>query len=119
VVRRAASAILRRAGYTLLEAPNGTDALSILDSHPTGVDLLLTDVVMPGMSGPDLARRVADIRPEIRVLYMSGYTANIIGRGGNIDAGVAFLDKPFTPEDLLEKVRAVLESASIAPEQPE
>lgn len=119
VVRRAAAAILRRAGYTILEASNGADALAIADCHPSSIDLLLTDVVMPGMSGPELARRLADVRPKVAVLYMSGYTANVIGREGRLDADVAFLEKPFTPNHLLEKVRAVLAGGSLASEQPE
>jgi PAS domain S-box-containing protein len=108
IVRRAAVAILRRKGYSVLEASNGKDALALVDSHPEPIQLVITDVVMPGMSGRDLVLRLNSLRPEIAILYMSGYTANIIGTEGVIDADMAFIQKPFTPETLLDKVHELL-----------
>jgi PAS domain S-box-containing protein len=119
MVRRAAFAILRRAGYSVLQAANGPSALAVAESHPGAIDLLLTDVIMPGMSGSDLALRLNAVRPATRVLYMSGYTANVIGREGVLASDTAFIQKPFTPEALLDKVREVLAGqSSLAAEQP-
>jgi CheY-like chemotaxis protein len=108
IVRRAALAILRRGGYSILEAANGPDALAVVAAHPGTIDLLLTDVIMPGMSGRDLATQLSTLRPRTRILYMSGYTANVIGREGVIGTDVAFIQKPFTPDALLRKVNEVL-----------
>jgi CheY-like chemotaxis protein len=119
IVRRAALAILRRGGYSILEAANGSDALAMVETHAGAIDLLLTDVIMPGMSGRDLALHLNALRPSTRVLYMSGYTANVIGQEGVIGADVAFIQKPFTPDALLRKVNEVLRAHSLAPEQPE
>ena len=101
--------ILRRQGYHVIEAPNATEALLLSEKHPETIDLLVTDVVMPKMSGPELARRLAPSRPTMKVLCMSGYTDDSIVRHGVLDAGVAFLQKPLTPSALASKVRAVLD----------
>jgi PAS domain S-box-containing protein len=108
-VRGVAHAALTRQGYTVLEASHGEEALQIARHNDEEIHLLLTDVVMPGMSGPELAERVLQRHPRIRVLYTSGYTDNAIVHHGVIESGVAFIQKPFTPASLLDKVRAVLD----------
>jgi two-component system cell cycle sensor histidine kinase/response regulator CckA len=109
-VRRLARLVLEKSGYAVLEAGSAEDAQSIVASHAGAIDLLLTDSVMPGMSGPDLARTLRSERPELRVLFMSGYTDDAIVRHGLLTASEAFLQKPFTPEGLARKVREVLDS---------
>ncbi len=97
-------------GYTVLEAENGEAAILISAAHRGPVHLLLTDVIMPGMNGRELAEQLTTNRPEIRLLYMSGYTENAIGRNGTLDPQVNLLQKPFTSEMLARKVREVLDS---------
>jgi two-component system, cell cycle sensor histidine kinase and response regulator CckA len=109
LVRRAVRAILRRGGYQILEAASGRAALELLETHQGSVDLLITDVVMPETSGRELALKVAELRPEIKVLYMSGYTDDTIVRHGVLEASMAFIQKPATPDDLLRKIREVLD----------
>jgi PAS domain S-box-containing protein len=108
-VRNVAMGILRRSGYQVLEARSAADALLICERHDQ-IHLLLTDVVMPHMSGPALAKRLRQSRPEIRVLCMSGYTDDSIVRHGILQAEIAYLQKPITPTALLQKVRDVLEA---------
>jgi len=105
-----ASEMLRMHGYTVLQARDGRDALDLIRQHGQPIHLLLTDVVMPEMSGRQLAKWVADIQPGIRVLYMSGYTDGVIAHHGVLDAGVAYLQKPFTADFLARKVREVLDA---------
>ena len=109
-VRAVARAILARHGYTVLEAAHGEEALQIVEQHHDDIHLLLTDVVMPAISGRELARRLLERRPHVRVLYTSGYTDDAIVHHGVIEPGVAFIQKPFTRVDLLRKVREVLDA---------
>jgi CheY-like chemotaxis protein len=113
-VRVAARQILERFGYTVLEAANGTDALSAAQNG-VAIDLLLTDVVMPEMSGRELVDRFARRCPSTKVLFMSGYTDDAIVRHGVLRPGTAYLQKPFSPDTLARKVREVLDSQAANP----
>ena len=108
-VRKLAAQILQRQGYKVLEAPQGGDALLICEQHQTPVHLMLTDVVMPGMSGHQLAERLKSLQPEMKILYMSGYTDNTIIQHGVLVEGVNYISKPFTVDALARKVREVLD----------
>jgi signal transduction histidine kinase len=115
-VRELARDILRATGYTVIEARNGAEALLLSERHQGPLDLLLTDVVMPRMSGRELAERLTPLRPDLSVLYMSGYTDDAVIRHGVLGAGTAFLQKPFTPGILVGRVRETLDlsrSASV------
>ena len=107
-VRALARNVLRKKGYTVLEAGHGEEALKLSEQYLGQIDLLVTDVVMPQMSGFELARRLANSRPQIKVLYISGYADNAVWREGGLEPGGAFLQKPFSPEALAGKVREVL-----------
>ena len=96
----------------MLEAENGVEALRLSERHRGPIDLVLTDVVMPEMNGRELVERLAPSRPDVKVLYLSGYTDDlIVHHGGALCAGAAFLQKPFTVDALFQKVRDVLDGA--------
>ena len=103
------SRIMDRAGYQVLTAPNADWALSVAARHPSAIDLLLTDVMMPGMSGPQLAQRLAGMRPRIRVLFMTGYQRSTASGEPIVPAGSRLIEKPFKPDTLLRAVRDALD----------
>jgi two-component system cell cycle sensor histidine kinase/response regulator CckA len=109
-VRQLAREVLEMGGYTALEASNGGAASVVCEQHEGKIHLLLTDVVMPEMSGRHLSERLKELRPEMRVLFMSGYTSNAIVHHGMLDENTNFMQKPFSPDDLLKKIRQVLDS---------
>jgi PAS domain S-box-containing protein len=115
-LRYLARQFLEKQGYRVIEAADGAVAMQIAVAHEGVIHLLLTDVIMPGMNGRELAQRISEIRPNVKVLYMSGYTENVIGRDGTLDAGVRLLQKPFTLRDLKSKVRETLDSTPFRPE---
>src|SRR5579864_7540695 len=115
-LRYLARQYLEKQGYKVIEAADGAVAMQIAVAHDKVIHLLLTDVIMPGMNGRELAQRICEIRPNVKVLYMSGYTENVIGHNGMLDAGVSLLQKPFTLRDLKGKVREVLDATPTPPE---
>jgi signal transduction histidine kinase len=110
-IRRLAREVLQGNGYTVLEAGNGKQALQLCQQYTGPIHLLIADTIMPGMSGPELSQRLAALRPQLQVLYISGYAEGMIVHHGVLDPDIAFLKKPFTPAALLRKVRAVLDHA--------
>jgi nitrogen-specific signal transduction histidine kinase/CheY-like chemotaxis protein len=108
-VRAYAARILSEQGYIVLEAPGGAAALALVAAHPGPIDLLVTDVVMPGLQGHQLAERLSDIRPGLRVLYVSGFTESSVVDQGVVGEGIAFLPKPYTVDALGRAVRLVLD----------
>ena len=107
-VRKLTCRALSGQGYTILRAECGEEALRVADEYEGTIHLLVTDVVMPGMSGPELVKQIATVRPETKVLYLSGYTDDSIVRHGMLEPGIILLPKPFTPQSLVHKVREVL-----------
>jgi len=110
-VRAVARQVLERHGYNVLEAPSAEAALDLAQRYSGDIHVLLTDVVMPGLSGHDLAKQLVALRPNVRVIYMSGYTDDAITRHGVLEPGLAYVQKPFTPEGIARKVREVLDAA--------
>src|SRR5271170_3265911 len=110
-VRKASQQFLTRSGYTVLEATDGEDALRASREHSGPIHLMVTDVVMPRMGGPKLAEWLADERPSMKVLFVSGYAENTVLEHGKIDVATRFLQKPFSGKMLARKVREVLEGS--------
>ncbi len=110
IVRDVATKILSRLGYTLLAAPSGDEALYLFERQSGKIDLLLTDVILTDMDGRQLATKLIQHKPDLRVLYTSGYSKNILAAQGELPEGIAFLAKPYTPQTLSRKVREVLDS---------
>ena len=108
-VREVASEFLAQKGYRVLRAPDGQTALEMARAHAGEIHILVTDIVMPGMTGRELATALVAERPNVRVLYMSGYTDDAVVRHGVLDEGLPYLQKPFSPDTLARKVREVLD----------
>jgi CheY-like chemotaxis protein len=109
-VRRVTRMMLEKQGYTVLEAENGHEALRLGDQYPDPINLLFTDIMMPGLSCQEMLAGLTTQHPEIKVLFMSGHTDNVIVNQGVLDSGVAFIQKPFRLEQLAFKVREVLDA---------
>jgi len=109
-LRKLARTVLKQNGYKVLEAENGEDALRVSETHDGSIELMITDVVMPKMSGKETAERLQLLYPQMKVIYMSGYTDDAIVHHGVLAPGLNFLEKPFTPENLARKVREVLDA---------
>ena len=113
-VRKLVRSMLHRTGHTVLETQTGQDAIQICRSRPEQIDLVLTDVVMPDLSGPELAEQLTNIRPGMRVLYMSGYADNAVVRHGVLPPNAPFIQKPFTAQALNNKIRDILDEQNAA-----
>ena len=114
-IRQLVGTALLQAGYQVLEAANGEQALGIFEKQCAGIDLVLTDMVMPKMGGRELAERVCQIRPYTKVIFMSGYTDDVLVRTGALNPGMSFLQKPLRAETLTAKVREVLDGRPLLP----
>jgi CheY-like chemotaxis protein len=108
MVRNMVTAVLDQYGYQVIEAENAAAAMNICEGRER-IDLMITDVVMPGTSGPELVRQIGTMHPDMKVLYISGYTDDAIVHHGVLDENIPFLQKPFTPQTLAQKVRDLLE----------
>jgi DNA-binding response OmpR family regulator len=109
-VQRIVGNILRRSGYHLLTASGAEEALELVEAEDGTIHLLLSDLVMPGTSGRELAEQIQVLRPDIAILYMSGYTDDVVIRRGVLEAGMAFIQKPFGADDLARRVRELLDN---------
>ncbi|HVP45274.1 MAG TPA: response regulator [Bryobacteraceae bacterium] len=114
-IRKIVSTVLTSKGYTVLTADGGENAIKAFQKHKQPLDLLLLDVVSPGMSGPMVADRITELQPGLRVMFMSGYDHTKVVRHYVVDKGFALLTKPFTADQLVKKVREVLESPAPEP----
>jgi two-component system cell cycle sensor histidine kinase/response regulator CckA len=108
-LRRLTRRVLENSGYAVVEACDGIDALNVCASHEGLIDVLVTDVVMPGLGGPSLAEQISALYPQVKVLFVSGYTDDAVARHGIVRDEMAYLPKPFTPAALAEKIRQVLD----------
>jgi CheY-like chemotaxis protein len=108
-VRRLASRQLRNKGYVVLEASNAAEAITVFQAHRQEIDLLLTDIVMPGMSGKQLSEQLLVHDPQLKTLFMSGYNEEIVDRHGHLDSSIPLLQKPFSAQDLSSLIRKVLD----------
>jgi len=108
IVRELLHEVLSEAGYEVATVANPAEAIALSERDPGRMDLMVTDVIMPGMDGRKLAARLAPARPDMAVLFISGYPQQAISHNGDLEAGLAFIQKPFTPEALLRRVRQVL-----------
>lgn len=116
-VRRLISETLQRNGYRVLVAGSGREALAVTGSHPNPIQLVITDMVMPHMSGREVAAKLKAQRPDIQILFISGYTDQAIAQNGGLDSGADFLQKPFTPATLMRKVREILDASGNSQKQ--
>jgi DNA-binding NtrC family response regulator len=112
-VRRLATSVLRERGYQVREARNGAEALAVIRSG-SPFDLVLTDVIMPRMSGKELFNHIRILKPELKVLFMSGYTDDALAVHGVTDESLCLLEKPFTPSRLARKVRETIDADALA-----
>jgi two-component system cell cycle sensor histidine kinase/response regulator CckA len=112
-VRQLVREMLQLLGYRILEASNGPEAIRIFERHQGSIDLLLTDVIMPQVSGRELAERLKTLRPSLKVLYISGYTDDMLAHHGVLESNVFLLQKPFAPDDLAKKLRDVLDTSTV------
>lgn len=110
ILRPLLGEILRREGYAVLEAKNGDDALALWDRYGETIDVVVTDVVMPNMSGRELVERLRLLKPEVKVIFMSGYESSVLSAGNKFGSDAVFLQKPFRPAELSKTVREILHS---------
>jgi two-component system cell cycle sensor histidine kinase/response regulator CckA len=108
-IRNLLQVALRRNGYTVLAAESGREALELVRNHDGVIDLLITDVMMPDMDGPELVRQLSTIRPDTRTLFMSGYMDDTLGEHGILSSNANFIQKPFSPRTIAQKVRDILD----------
>ncbi len=107
-MREVTRRILARNGYQVITAVNGLDAIEVAAAHPGGIDILVTDVVMPQMLGKEAAERIRALYPAVKVLFMSGYTQGILDTQGILETGINLIEKPFTERSLLAKLHEIL-----------
>jgi two-component system cell cycle sensor histidine kinase/response regulator CckA len=110
-IRHLLQVALQKNGYSVLTAESGRKALELVRDHTGTIDLLITDVMMEDMDGPELVRQLAVLRPRTRTLFMSGYTDNALGEQGVLSANVNFIQKPFSPTVIAQKVRDILDGS--------
>ena len=111
MLRKLARQTLKGYGYNILEASNGDEAITVCNQYQGEIDLLLTDVIMPRLNGRELSNRLLETRPQLQVLFMSGYTDDAIVHQGVLDESANFIQKPFAPDSLAKKVREVLDQS--------
>jgi two-component system, cell cycle sensor histidine kinase and response regulator CckA len=112
-VRQLVCEMLLRLGYQILQASGGAEALRLFEQHQGSIDLLITDVIMPQMSGRELAQRLKALQSSLKVLYISGYTDDMLAHHGVLESNVFLLQKPFAPDELAKKLREVLDTPAI------